>query len=38
LRDLEASIRKKMEEMPMLHDIMDHGMIGPAIREFAWWR
>ena len=33
LRKLGDSIRTEMKHMPILDDIMDHDIIGPAIRE-----
>ena len=33
LRKLEPVIREEAEKMPILNDIMDHEVIGPAIRE-----
>ncbi len=33
LRKLEDSIRSEVRHMPILDDIMDHDVIGPAIRE-----
>jgi predicted transposase YdaD len=33
LRKLEDSIRTEVKHMPILDDIMDHGVIGPAIRQ-----
>ncbi len=33
LRELDDSIRSEAKYMPILNDIMDHGIIGPAIRE-----
>jgi len=33
LRKLEDSIRTEVKHMPILDDIMDHDVIGPAIRQ-----
>jgi predicted transposase YdaD len=33
LRKLEDSIRTELDDMPITADIMDHKIIGPAIRE-----
>lgn len=33
LRKLGSSIRREMKEMPILDDIMDHDLLGPAIRQ-----
>jgi hypothetical protein len=33
LRKLEDSIRREVKQMPILDDIMDHDVIGPAIRQ-----
>jgi len=33
LRELEDSIRTEAQYMPIMHDIMDHKIIGPAIRR-----
>jgi hypothetical protein len=33
LRKLENSIRQEVKGMPILNDIMDHDVIGPAIRQ-----
>jgi len=33
LRKLEGTIRTEVKRMPILDDIMDHDVIGPAIRE-----
>jgi predicted transposase YdaD len=33
LRKLAESIRTEVQSMPIMHDIMDHEIIGPAIRQ-----
>ena len=33
LRKLGESIRTEVQAMPIMHDIMDHEIIGPAIRQ-----
>ncbi len=33
IRELEDVVRKEARHMPILNDIMDHKVIGPAIRE-----
>ena len=33
LRKLEQSIRTEVQFMPITHDILDHEVIGPAIKE-----
>ena len=33
LRKLEAAVRTEVQNMPIMHDIMDHEIIGPAIRQ-----
>jgi hypothetical protein len=33
LRNLEDVIRTEAKQMPILNDIMDHKVIGPAIRQ-----
>jgi predicted transposase YdaD len=33
LRELEDSVRAEAQSMPIMHDIMDHKVIGPAIRQ-----
>jgi predicted transposase YdaD len=33
LRKLADSIRTEVQSMPIMHDIMDHEIIGPAIRQ-----
>jgi hypothetical protein len=33
LRKLERSIRTEVELMPITHDILDHEVIGPAIKQ-----
>ncbi|HMJ62214.1 MAG TPA: DUF4351 domain-containing protein, partial [Bryobacteraceae bacterium] len=33
LRKLGDSIRTEVQSMPIMHDIMDHEIIGPAIRQ-----
>ncbi|MGA8595596.1 MAG: DUF4351 domain-containing protein [Bryobacteraceae bacterium] len=33
LRKLEESIRAEVQFMPIMHDILDHGVIGPAIKQ-----